>query len=67
MVLVFIGLGLTPAYADKIKAIATFSVLGDVVKNVAGDAIDLTVLVGPDRDTHEYEPCLLYTSPSPRD
>jgi len=56
LVLVFIGLGLTPAYADKIKAIATFSVLGDVVKNVAGDAIDLTVLVGPDRDTHEYEP-----------
>jgi len=49
-------LGLSPAHAGTIKAMATISILGDVVKNVAGNAVDLTVLVGPDGDAHEYEP-----------
>ena len=40
----------------KIKAIATTSIIGDVVKNVTGDAVNLVVLVGPDGDAHEYEP-----------
>jgi hypothetical protein len=53
----FIGsFGLTSAHADKIKAIATISIIGDVVKNIAGDGVDLVVLVGPDGDAHEYEP-----------
>ncbi len=51
-----IGLGLIPAHADKIKAISTISIIGDVVKNVAGGAVNLVVLVGPDGDAHEYEP-----------
>ena len=42
--------------ASKIKVIATFSVLGDFVRNVAGDVVELTVLVGPDGDVHEFEP-----------
>jgi zinc/manganese transport system substrate-binding protein len=56
LALIFISSILTVAHADKIKAIATISIIGDVVKNVAGDAVDLTVLVGPDGDAHEYEP-----------
>ena len=52
----FIGFGLAPAYADKINVVATISIIGDVVKNVAGDAVNLVVLVGPDGDAHEYEP-----------
>lgn len=51
-----IGLGITPAQAGKPKVIATISIIGDVVKNVAKDAVDLIVLVGPDGDAHEYEP-----------
>jgi len=51
-----IGLGLIPAHADKVNAIATISIIGDVVKNVAGDAVNLVVLVGPNGDAHEYEP-----------
>jgi len=51
-----IALGSTPAHADKIRAIATISIIGDVVKNVAGDAVNLVVLVGPNGDAHEYEP-----------
>ncbi len=52
----FITLGLSPAHADKINAIATISIIGDVVKNVAGDTVNLVVLVGPNGDAHEYEP-----------
>jgi zinc/manganese transport system substrate-binding protein len=49
--------GLSPAQAaGKLKVIASFSVLGDMVKNVAGNDIDLKVLVGPNGDTHEYQP-----------
>ena len=56
LALFIIGLGLTPAHADKTKVIATISIIGDVVKNVAGDAVNLVVLVGPNGDAHEYEP-----------
>ncbi len=40
----------------KIKVVATHSILGDIVKNIGGDRIDLTVLVGPDGDAHTFEP-----------
>lgn len=40
----------------KVKVVATFSILGDLVKNVGGDAIDLTVLVGVNGDAHTFEP-----------
>lgn len=34
----------------------TFSILGDLVKNIGGDNVDLKILVGPDGDTHTFEP-----------
>ena len=43
----------TPA---KIKAVATFSILADVVANVGGDRVEVTTLVGPDGDAHVYSP-----------
>ncbi len=52
----FIVMSWVPAHAEKIKAIATISIIGDVVHNVAGDAVNLVVLVGPNGDAHEYEP-----------
>jgi len=36
--------------------VASFSVLGDMVKSVGGDHIALTTLVGPDGDAHVFEP-----------
>jgi zinc/manganese transport system substrate-binding protein len=42
--------------ADKIKVVATFSVLGDMVSRIGGDQIDLVTIVGPDGDSEEYEP-----------
>ncbi len=45
------------ALADgKPKVVASFSILGDMVREVAGDNVELTVLVGANGDTHEYEP-----------
>jgi len=45
-----------PSESGRLTVIATHSILGDLVHNVAGDAVDLTTLVGPDGDTHNYEP-----------
>src|SRR5689334_2895203 len=56
--LVGLTMSLTPiaAQATRLKVVATFSILGDLVHSISGDNIDLTVLVGPDGDTHSYEP-----------
>ena len=40
----------------RLRVVATFSVLGDLVHQVGGDHIALTMLVGPDSDAHTYEP-----------
>jgi zinc/manganese transport system substrate-binding protein len=40
----------------RIRAIATFSILGDFVSNVGGERLKLTTLVGPNGDVHVYEP-----------
>lgn len=41
---------------SSIRVIATTSIIGDWVRAVGGGGIDLTTLVGPDGDPHEYEP-----------
>lgn len=43
-------------YQQKLKVVATNSIIGDWIKNVAGDEVDLTVLVGPNGDVHTFEP-----------
>jgi zinc/manganese transport system substrate-binding protein len=40
----------------KIKAVATFSVLADLARNVGGDRVEVTSLVGPNGDAHVYSP-----------
>lgn len=42
--------------AERLRAVATFSILGDLVRQVGGDAVDVTTLVGPDADAHGYSP-----------
>ena len=42
--------------ADKMKVVATFSVIADMVTNVAGDLVDIITIVGVDSDCEEYEP-----------
>lgn len=49
-----------PVRAEPLKVVASFSILGDFVRNVGGSSIDVATLVGPGSDAHVY-------SPSPRD
>jgi zinc/manganese transport system substrate-binding protein len=42
--------------ADKVKAVASFSILGDMVKQVGGDRVEVTTLVGPNGDAHVFDP-----------
>ena len=41
---------------EPLKVVATFSILGDLVQNVGGDAIELTTIVQPGADAHTFEP-----------
>ncbi len=51
------GANLSVAVAqDKMPVIATFSILGDLVKNVGGDRIEVGTLVGTNADSHVYAP-----------
>jgi zinc/manganese transport system substrate-binding protein len=59
---VLVALAVLPAAplraADKPTVVATFSVLADMVANVAGDHVDLITIVGPGGDTELYQPTL---------
>jgi zinc/manganese transport system substrate-binding protein len=46
-----------PAGADdKLKVVASISIIGDLVKSVGGDRVDVTMLVGPNSDAHVFSP-----------
>jgi zinc/manganese transport system substrate-binding protein len=50
-----------PARAqNRIDVVASFSILGDFVRNVGGERVAVTTLVGPNGDAHVY-------TPTPRD
>ena len=42
--------------AEKLKVVASFSILGDMMSRVGGDLIEVTTIVGPNGDAHVYEP-----------
>ena len=45
------------AQSDKpIPVVATFSILGDMVKRIGGDHVAVTTLVGSDGDAHVFQP-----------
>jgi len=46
----------TPAAGEPLHVVASFSVLGDLVKDVGGDAVQVTTLIGPGVDAHTYDP-----------
>jgi zinc/manganese transport system substrate-binding protein len=50
-------IGATPGMAaDKLRLVASFSILGDMVSRIAGDHAEVLTLVGPDGDAHTFEP-----------
>lgn len=40
----------------KIQVVASFSILGDIARNIGQQNIELRTVVGPDSDAHVYEP-----------
>ena len=41
---------------DRLHVVTSFSILGDLARNVGGDRVSITTLVGPDSDVHVYTP-----------
>ena len=44
------------AAEEKMKIVASFSILGDMVEQVIGEHASVTTIVGPDSDAHIYQP-----------
>jgi zinc/manganese transport system substrate-binding protein len=56
-VVVAVAMAAVPARAEeRLNVVASFSILGDFVRNVGGDKVDVTTLVGPNGDVHVYTP-----------
>jgi zinc/manganese transport system substrate-binding protein len=50
-------LSANPAWADtRLRVVATFSILADLVGEVGGEAVEIVTLVGPNGDAHTYQP-----------
>lgn len=55
-VITLTGFATSPGFAEPLKVVASFSIIGDFAKNVGGDRVEVTTLVGPNGDAHVYEP-----------
>ncbi len=44
------------ATREPLRVVATFSILGDMVKEIGGERVALTTIVGPNSDAHRFEP-----------
>lgn len=53
--LAIVAITSNPSWA-KIDVVASFSILGDMVEQVAGNRANITTIVGPDADAHLYTP-----------
>lgn len=51
-----LGLIAQGAMAKTLNVVTSFSVLGDMTRQVGGDAVNVATLVGPDGDPHTFEP-----------
>ncbi|MCW2282714.1 zinc/manganese transport system substrate-binding protein [Rhodoblastus acidophilus] len=54
--LLLLPLPLRAEVPEKPRVVASFSILGDLVREVGGDKVDVQVLVGPNGDVHAFQP-----------
>ncbi len=55
--LMLVAGSLPAAHAQEpLSVVASFSIIGDFVRNVGGDRVSVTTLVGPNGDVHVYTP-----------
>ncbi|MBF0184162.1 MAG: metal ABC transporter substrate-binding protein [Magnetococcales bacterium] len=50
------AIGATPLAAAQVPVVATFSVLADLVRQVGGEQVQVSTLVGANGDVHVFEP-----------
>jgi zinc/manganese transport system substrate-binding protein len=55
-VITLTAIGASPTLAAPLKVVASFTVIADLARNVGGDRVDITTIVGPNGDAHVYEP-----------
>ena len=51
-----LGMGGTAQAADPVKVVATFSIIGNLVKEVGAETVQVRTLVRPGGDAHVYQP-----------
>ena len=61
VIVAVLALAVAPVAAQQatdgpLNVVATFSILGDFAKNIGGERVSVTMLVGPNSDTHVYTP-----------
>jgi zinc/manganese transport system substrate-binding protein len=54
--LCFCGISHAQGSTPKLKVVATFSILGDLIRNVGGEAVDVKFIVPENADPHVYQP-----------
>ena len=52
----FLPLAFAAHAQERTKVVATFSILADLARNVGGERVHVSALVGPDGDAHVYSP-----------
>ncbi|NDI13883.1 MAG: metal ABC transporter substrate-binding protein, partial [Rhodobacteraceae bacterium] len=55
-VMIFASMANASFAEDRLNIVASFSILGDMVEQVAGEHADVTTIVGPDADAHVHQP-----------
>ena len=56
LLMLTVGMFVHAQHTKRLKVVASFTILEDVARNVAGDAADVDTLVPTDADPHEYTP-----------
>lgn len=56
MTVLIAGLSFNAQAKEPMPVVATFSILGDMVARIGGDAVAVSTLVGRNGDTHVYQP-----------
>lgn len=56
VVAVMLPLSARAEIPQKLKVLASFSILGDFVREVGGEKVELSILVGANGDVHEFQP-----------
>jgi manganese/iron transport system substrate-binding protein len=45
-----------PAWAQRLQVVTTFTIIADMARNVAGEAADVSSLIPPGSEVHNYQP-----------